>query len=339
MSKVLDDAVAEMKKLFGQEDDKPTIWLDMGYPLINKILSGHFDKGLPYGYMAEIFGPSASGKTLIMTMAMIAAQRAGGVAVLVDWERAFRVEFAAEMGLNIEYPYFVHLKSKTWESGNMEALAVATHLREKKLIPPEAPIVIGYDSIAAAIPRSKMYDSKGKLKPLDETTMNDTTALARATSATLPSVVQWFAELNVVGIFLNQVRTKPGVTYGDPSYTPGGISPAYFSATRLSITQKKVMIEVGGVKEFKGREISMECVKSKNTRPFQCADLRLVYDERDKASFDFTTGMINHLLDIGKLTKEGTMILWEGKKYFASVLAKKIDAEGKYPELVAMLHT
>jgi recombination protein RecA len=328
----------EMTKLFGvNADTEPKNWLDMGYPPLNEILSGDYAKGLPYGRMTEIFGPPASGKTLIATIAMIAAQKAGGVAVLVDWERAFKKEFGAEMGLDITYPRFIHLQSKTWEAGNMEALAVAKYLRDKKAIAPEAPIVIVYDSIAAAVPKSKMYDSKGKLKALDEMSMNDTTALARATSSSLPSIVQHFEELNAIGIYLNQVREKPGVIYGPSEYTPGGKSPEFYASTRLSIKTKKVVALIDGEKEFTGREITLETVKSKTTRPFQKVDLRLMYDERDKASFDFTTGMIEYLVDAGKIATEGNYRVWEGKKYYVSQLKKKIDDEGTYGELVKLL--
>lgn len=319
------------------EETEPKYWLDMGYAPLNKILSGSYSRGLPHGRMIEIYGPSAAGKTLLATMAMVAAQRAGGIAIFIDWERAFNVKFAVEMGLNPDFPHFVYKRADTWESGNTVAMKVAEAVRSAKTIAPEAPIVAVFDSIAAAVPRSVMYDSKGNKRGIDELTMNDTTALARVTSTTLKSVNQYVGDFDMTAIYLNQIRTKPGVVYGDPTTTPGGGAMEYYASTRLALGAKKIMEEVSGGKEFKGRLIGMETKKNKVSRPFQSVDLRLVYDDEGRAHFDFTTGMIEHLLEVGVLKKDGKMVVWEGKKYYSSVLAEKIDKEGSYSELIKML--
>ena len=331
----LSDFTAELDKMFSEEDSEgPVVLLDSGYPPLNKIVSGLYAGGLPQGTLAEVFGPPASGKTLLATLLMIQAQRAGGIAIFVDHERVFNKQFAASFGLNLARPYFIYFKPDTWESGQQDAYALAEKIREKKVVPDEAPIVIVTDSIAAAVPKSTKYDAKGELRSVETLNMNDTTARARAMSAVLPIVTDVASRLRVTGIYLNQQRVKPGVLHGDPTYTPGGASPEYYSVTRLQVSTAKIM----DGKEFVGREITLKCLKSKTTRPFQTTKLRLNYDEEDKAHLDFTRGMLDHLSDLGKIEKNGAWLVWDGKKYYAEPLARKLEAEGRVSELVAMLH-
>ena len=294
---------------------------------------------MPEGRIAEVYGPPASGKTLLATLMMIQAQRAGGMAIFVDHEHAFNKAFAASFGLNLAFPYFMYIDPDTWEQGQQKAFTVAEYVRKNNGIAATAPIVVVTDCIAAATPKSVKYDAKGNLKSMEDRNMNDTTALARATAAVLPQIADVARQLNVVAIYLNQLRTKPGVTHGDPSYTPGGGSPEYYSVTRLAVSTAKIVKEVNGKKEFVGREITLKCTKSKTTRPFQETKLRLTYDADGKANLDFTTGLIETLVEMGKIEKDGKMCVWDGKKYYASVLAKKIDDEGRQAELTALLHS
>lgn len=317
-------------------ETEPKLWLDTGYLPLNKIISGDPTRGLPGGRMGEIAGPSASGKTLLATLAMIAAQRAGGIAIFIDWEQAFNASFAKLLGLNTEFPHFIYKRAATWEEGNTVAMKTAEALRSKKLIAEDAPIVMVCDSIAAAVPKSMMFDSKGNRREIDEYTMNDTTALARVTSTTLKSINQLVGEFNVTAIYLNQIRTKPGVVYGDPRTTPGGGAMEFYASWRLFTGRKKLMATVDGEKEFQGALIGMETVKNKIARPFQNVELRLMYDKEGRAVFDFTTGYLDELVAMGKLDEKAGRITWEGKTYFKSVLAKKIDDEKLQPELIKL---
>lgn len=333
LAKALTAAVGE-----NDVEQEPKHWLDMGYPPLNKILSGDYARGLPSGRIIEIYGPSAAGKTLLATQAMIAAQRAGGIAIFIDWERAFNAKFAAEMGLDTTFPKFIYKRSDTWEAGNTAAMKIAETIRKTKAIPEDAPIVAVFDSVAAAVPKSVMFDKDGKLRGIDELTMNDTTALARVTSTTLKSVNQYVGSFEMTAIYLNQIRTKPGVVYGDPTTTPGGGSMEFYASIRIALGAKKIMgKDATGDKEFLGRLIGFETKKNKVSRPFQTTDLRLVYDEDGKAHFDYSLGLIEHLIDLGKLKKEGAYVVWDGKKYYAAALAKKIDAESLQPELIKLL--
>lgn len=330
------EAFAESMKKF-KEEVAPEQHLDMGYPPLNKILGGTFSDGFLYGRIAEIYGPAASGKTVLATLAMIQAQRAGGIAVFVDWERAFSERFAEEIGLNTTFPHFHKITPDTFEAGLDKAFEFIEQIRKQKAIPESAPITLVGDSIAAAVPHSVMYDKNGVFRATSDRNMNDNLALAKATSSHFPKVAQMVARFNVVCIFLNQQREKPGVSYGDPTYTPGGKAPEFFATTRLQVSSKKIMEEVAGGKEFKGRLIEFKTTKSKSTRPFQTTEMRLTYDDEGRAKFDYTLGIIDTLVEAGKIAKDGKMLVWDGKKYYASVLARKLDDEGKYPELLKLL--
>lgn len=342
MSKELEALSKALIAAVGENDveTEPTHWLDMAYPPLNHILSGSYTKGLPGGRIIEIYGPSASGKTLLATMAMIAAQRAGGVAVFIDWERAFNAKFAQEVGLDTTFPRFIYKRSETWESGNEAAKEIAKAIRKGKHIPDGAPIVVVFDSIAAAVPKSMLYDAKGEERALDSFTMHDSLALAKTISNTIRLMNQHVGKYEMTAIYLNQIRVMPGVTFGDPITTPGGKAMEFYASIRIALGAKKLMSkDDAGGKEFLGRLIGFETKKNKVHRPFQNTDLRLTYDEAGLAHFDMTLGLIEHLLEKGKLVAEGKMVVWNGKKYYASALAKKIDSEGVQAELIALLHS
>lgn len=330
MAAALMAAVGENSK--GTE---PTNWLDMGYAPLNEMISGNPAKGLAAGRMYEIAGPSASGKTLLATQAMIAAQRAGGAAIFVDWEQTFNQEFAGRLGLNCNAPYFTYRRAETWEEGNTVAMKAAAAMRKAGL-PEDAPIVAVLDSIAAAVPKSMLYDAKGNRREIDEYTMNDTTALARVTSTTLKSINQLVGQLNVTAIYLNQIRTKPGVVYGDPTTTPGGGAMEFYATTRLFTGRKKEMQLEDGEKVMKAALIGIESKKNKLNRPFMHAELRLAYKDDGLAYLDFTTGYIDALVAKGKLEEKAGRVTWEGKTYWKAALAKKIDEEGRQSELVKL---
>lgn len=338
-------AAIDMGKLASIEKilaDAPTVeegtktWLDMGYAPLNELISGDPTRAFESGRLYEIAGPSSSGKTLLATAAMIAAQRMGGIAIFIDWEMAFNPVFAQQMGCIIDKPYLYHIKAETWESGNTVAFKIAEQFRSQKVIPDTAPIVIVFDSIAAAVPKSMLYDSKGNKRGIDEYTMNDTTALARITSTTLKSVAQYATQFNVCALYLNQIRTKPGVVYGDPTVTPGGVAMEFYASTRIFTGSKKIMEAAAGGKEFKGRLIGLETKKNKLTRPFQSIDLRLMYGDDGLAYFDYITGYIEELVAVKALDEKSGRVSWEGKTYFKGQLAKKIAEEGKLPVLVGM---
>ena len=210
MSKA-DALAAALTKSIGAADnnEKAITWLNTGYEPLNMALSGKYDGGLPGGRIVEMFGPSSSGKTAIATNVMAHAQKAGGIAGFNDHERSFHAHLARGLGLDTDASSFVYRRPKSFEESVTLAIKAAQTVRQGKFIAEDAPIVWVFDSLAGMVPKSKLD------KDVDEYNMNDTTALARATSGIFPALAQWSEELNMLCLFLNQIRTKPGVAYGD----------------------------------------------------------------------------------------------------------------------------
>lgn len=252
------DALSEaLDKGIGTNDDQQTVaqWIDTGNPELNRIISGKYDGGIPVGRLLETFGESSTGKTAIATKCMVQTQKMGGVAIFIDWERSFDVNLAEGFGLNTQRPFWIYIKPKTWEDGNAMAARACKIIRESKAIPDDAPILVIGDSIASAVPKSVLYDANGKLREIDSYTMNDTTALARVTSTTLKMMAGYAEELNATFWYLNQMRLKPGVTFGDPRCLRGDVQIPFVdgtTATIKEIVKNKINKEVWSYNETTG---------------------------------------------------------------------------------------
>lgn len=318
----LDDLAKSLESAIGNNDkaQEVTNWLDTGYPPFNKILGGDGLKtGVPFGRIIEMFGPSSSGKTAIATLLMIEAQRMGGVAMFMDHENTFDVGMATAMGLKTDFPFWIYKRPETWEQSNTMAMKAAEAIRASKAIKPEAPIMIVFDSVASMIPRSVFE------KGIDEYTMNDTTALARVTSSTLKAVNQFTSKQNAVMLYLNQIRTKLGVVFGDPTSTPGGSAFEFFASIRLSLGRTKIMEEEDGKKQMVGQIITVKTAKNKVTRPFQEVKLTMMFNEGGGIEFDAVATMVDYLIDNELLNYTKPYINWtDGKKYYKKAFVKFI---------------
>jgi recombination protein RecA len=330
-----DSFLSALDKEFGANDVNQAVtqWIDTGNPEMNRIISGSYDGGLPFGRLVEMFGESSTGKTAIATQCMVQAQKMGGIAVFIDWERSFDVFLAEGFGLNTERPYWFYYKPKTWEEGNTIGKKLAYRLREMKIVPPDAPILFVYDSIASAVPKSVFE------KELDEHGMNDTTALARVSSTTLKNMAQFAEDTNSTHLYLNQVREKPGVVYGSNITTPGGKAPEFYASARLCLKRQKIMDKGdSGEKEFLGQNIVVQAVKSKFTRPFQECNLRLMY-EGEVAVFDHIAALLELLVKKGWVSYSKPYVTWtDGKKYYVKSLVKHLkEQEDGLEQLKAFL--
>lgn len=315
-------------KDIGENADNQAVtqWIDTGNPELNRIISGSYKGGIPFGRLLETFGESSTGKTAIATQCMVNAQKMGGVAIFIDWERSFDVRLAEGFGLNTKRPYWIYIKPKTWEEGNAMALRAISTIRRSKAIPDSAPILVVGDSIAAAVPESMLYDSKGHEREMDTYTMNDTTALARVTSTTLKVVAAKAEEYNATIWYLNQMRLKPGVMFGDPRTTPGGKAMEFYASVRLALGRQKITDK--DTKEFLGQNITIQTVKNKMTRPFQECNLRLMYDEIGCANFDHIASMLDLAVRKGWIAYSKPYITWtDGKKYFVKALVKHLNEQ------------
>lgn len=344
MSK-LEDAVKILNGVIGENDDSSTVhqYLDTGFPPLNFASSNSWTGGLPVGRIIEIAGPPSAGKTAIATRAMAAAQKMGGVAGFMDHERSFSTILAPRLGLDVTPGRFIFKKPRTFEeSMGIFQLACST-IREKKLIAKDAPICWVFDSLAAMVPQSVLTDSKGKERKAEDRNMNDNTALARATSAHFPALAMLTEEYNVCTIFLNQLRTKIGVMFGDPRKTTGGDSPAFYFSQRIWLGSSQIKVGT----DVTGTEVTGKFVKNKVSRPFMEASWRFMFQQDGTGRFDAERSLVEFLNDNkcfpetdadGKAPKQG-FVIWEGKQIARETLARKIEAEGEigFAKLKALL--
>lgn len=325
--------LADFEKSFPSSAVEDFSYIDTGFAPLNEAMSGDYDGGFVQGRLYEIVGESGTGKTGLVTDLMANAQGMGGAAGFVDWERAFNLHLAKDgYGLSDEKGLWMYDRPKTWEAGNMAAAKYAKWLRANKVIAPEAPIVIGLDSIASAVPASVAT------KELDEYTMNDTTALARVSSTTLKTMAMIAEEYNTTFVYLNQLRLKPGVVYGDPRTTPGGKAMEFYASGRIMLGREKVFKTVSGAKELVGFKIGIEVVKSKFTKPFKKTAMRLGFNDEGCAFFDKHMSMVDALVE-AKLLPEPRpgFVMWDGTQIAKAALAEKARAESLLPKMVSMI--
>jgi protein RecA len=334
---IADDLAKAIMGAVGESDAELEVpgYIDTGYEPLNEILSGDpKNGGVAMGRIFEIFGPSSSGKTWLATQLMKQAQVMGGIALFMDHELTFQQPFAERSGLKTEFPWFIYKRPDTWEASNTMALQAADAIRKSKKLDPLAPIVVVFDSVAAMIPQSVFE------KGITDYNMNDTTALARVSSTTLKSINQQSAKMNVTIVYLNQIRTKPGVVYGDPTTTPGGSAFEFYATGRLALGKKFIKAKVNGKDEIVGQLMGIETKKNKLARPRQEVDLRLQFLDDGMTTVNLTLSLLDHAVAVGKLKKLSTgRIEWvNGSSYPPGQLADMIDKGGLKTTLLHVIY-
>lgn len=326
----MDDFMEEMATAIGKNDAPTTVahWLNTGHPLLNDALSGSYHGGFPVGRICEMFGGSSSGKTAIATSVMTCAQRMGGVAAFMDHENSFDHHLAEQNGLNTS-DRWIFKQPDTFEQSIDIAVRASARIRERKLIAPDAPIVFVFDSLASMVPRSK-FD-----KDAAEYNMNDTTALARATSATFPALAKHCQTHQFTALFLNQVRQKPGVVYGDPETTPGGQAPEFYASVRVSLSRSQ--IKDNKTKEVTGQKVKANVKKNKVHRPFERAEWEFVFRDDGTGFFDPVGAVIDKLVEVDVLKRGGAFIEWGGKKLHRGDIINRINESGDRAQLYRLL--
>ena len=328
----LADVIADA---IGTNDENQGVqtWLDTGFKPLNFAISGDYNKGLPVGRIVEMFGPESSGKTAIATNAMANAQKMGGVAIFMDHERSFDPIQGEALGLMTDQKW-IFKTPDTFESSVTTVIKVSKAIRDAAAIPAEAPIIVVFDSLASMVPQSKFA------KDVDEQGMNDSLALAKACSAVFSTLAMYAEKLQMCVVVLNQEREKPGVVYGDPTTTPGGKAPKFYSSVRIQLGRKKIIEGSGKNKTFVGQEIGCKVIKNKLAKPFVTAEWRFMFDDLGHGYFDVTGSMIDYMTMNGILKVSGAWIEWiDGKKYHKKPLIEKINSEGLLPQLEALLPT
>ncbi len=212
-------------------------------------------KGLPRGRVVEIFGPESSVKTTIALHVIAEAQRQGGVAAFIDAEHALDPSWAKRVGIDLEGLLVSQPNSAE------EALQIA-----EMLVKSNAVDVIVIDSVAALVPEAEIKGDIGD---------SVVGVQARLMSQALRKLTPQISKSKCVLIFINQIRQKIGVMFGNPETTSGGLALKFYSSVRLDVRR---MEQIKGDGEATGTKIKVKVIKNKVAPPFKQAELHLMYD-------------------------------------------------------------
>ena len=243
--------------------------------------------GVPRGRIIEIFGPEASGKTTLAMHIVAEAQKLGGVAAFVDAEHALDPDYARKVGVKID-----QLLISQPDTGEQALDNVETLVRSN------AVDVIVIDSVAALTPRAEIEGEMGD---------QHMGLQARLMSQALRKLTAIISRSNTVVIFLNQIRQKIGIVFGNPETTTGGNALKFYSSMRIEI-RRAAHIKVA--EKIIGNRVKVKIVKNKVAAPFRTCEFDIMYNEGISISGD----MLDAGVDLGVVAKSGNTYSFESEK-------------------------
>jgi len=243
--------------------------------------------GLPQGRIIEIYGPESSGKTTLALHAVAEVQKRGGLAAFIDAEHAVDPEYAAKIGVKLD-----DLLISQPDTGE-QALEIC-----ETLVRSSAVDIVVVDSVAALVPRAEIEGDMGD---------SHMGLQARLMSQALRKLTGVIAKSKTTVIFINQLRMKIGVMFGNPETTSGGNALKYYASVRLDIRRTEALKDGDNVI---GNHVKVKVVKNKVAAPFKVAEFDIMYNEGISSSGD----IIDLAVKDGLIDKAGAWYSYKDEK-------------------------